>query len=601
MNFPGILSIFALLAFTAGGRAEHTQPVPAGVKATLEFDRAEYFLGENVLAHFILENAGTEPFTFSWGGDYRGSSRHLRFEVTATDEAGILAEDPDPSPMNFGGLGSSPTLAPGQKFPFSLPLVRYRMFDQPGRYLIRVTHDFGWKEGIRPHPVAEATVVFAQPDAAQAEQVVADMEKLPEDADSSLGERTRAYADFTALRQPVYLAPLQRRAAGGNSRALAGIARIETTGATAALIKLAGHKDEKFALDAALTLNGRLPDPEFEGKLPGRGPFRFDALEARRRIARLTWEAPFAPEVRALAKRFLERTETRAIGCGAFMIESVGTVEDVPEVKAALDRAIGGTINPRREPAENILNDPEPLGELMRAMQALHGRGYTLGEDLSGDADILLRFAWLAGQPGPRTPRWQSAFDAFCRAAPYAVREAALKSIPQPIPEPCKPAVLAALADRDLGVVRTACGIAGASGDPQFLPPLLEIIATETHEWVLREASNAATQLGAGFDLLQTWTTRLGDERLYDDALTYLQITLKVPTGGHSGRTDLTRAERLALRREWEKFLAKHEKILRTGRRFSLDDPAVTPALFGRARTFTLPDGRPWPPEKSDR
>src|SRR5882757_4844823 len=76
------------------GRA--SQSVPKGAKVTLEFDRSDYALGENVLVHFVLENSGDKPFTFSYGGDYRGGSRPLRFQVTAMDDAGHPAEDPDP-------------------------------------------------------------------------------------------------------------------------------------------------------------------------------------------------------------------------------------------------------------------------------------------------------------------------------------------------------------------------------------------------------------------------------------------------------------------------------------------------------------------------
>ncbi len=81
------------------------KPVPEGAKVTLETDRQEYLLGENILVHFVLENAGTQPFDADFGGDYRGSSRAIRFQVTATDEAGKDAEDPDPNQLCYGGRG----------------------------------------------------------------------------------------------------------------------------------------------------------------------------------------------------------------------------------------------------------------------------------------------------------------------------------------------------------------------------------------------------------------------------------------------------------------------------------------------------------------
>ena len=157
-----------------------TQPVPEGAAVALVFDRQEYFLGENILVHFVIENTGGVPFSSHWGGDSRGSSRPLRFKVTATDETGRVAEDPDPFPMCFGGFGGQHTLKPGEKFITTLALMRYCQIDKPGVYTIRATHDFGWKEGERKRPVGEAKITLRMPDATQAEGVVAQMEQLPE-------------------------------------------------------------------------------------------------------------------------------------------------------------------------------------------------------------------------------------------------------------------------------------------------------------------------------------------------------------------------------------------------------------------------------------
>lgn len=86
------IAVVALFSGMADLRAQPEEHVPAGARVALELDRAEYFIGENVLAHFVLENAGSEPFTFTWGGDYRGSNRHRRLQVTAAREDGTPAE-----------------------------------------------------------------------------------------------------------------------------------------------------------------------------------------------------------------------------------------------------------------------------------------------------------------------------------------------------------------------------------------------------------------------------------------------------------------------------------------------------------------------------
>ena len=602
---------------------EEVQAVPEGAKVTLELDRPEYFLGENVLAHFVLENTGSKPFKISQGGDYRGSSRSLRFVVTATNEAGHETEDPDPHPMNLGGLEGTSEVKPGAKFTVSIPLVRYRKFDAPGRYTIRVSHDLGWREepGGPKRPVAEASVTFHMPTPEQAETVVAGMEAMKEDPGVSQGQRSPDYPDFGALRQPVYLLALERRAEQGNDAALEGIGNMETLDATAALIKRACEPGNPLALEAAQTLNNRLPDPEFAGKLPGRGPFNTSRLEDRRRLSQRCWDDKFIPEVRALAKRLLGASDqskggtirhtTRTmwgsmtrdvgdqIGTGAFMIEAVGMPEDAPAVLGAMLPVLEQTMTPRTEPKDNILNDPEPLPELLRAMAALHKRGYSMGPNFSGNAELLLYFTWLADQPPPRPENWQQCFEAFGTSSPYAIREAVLRSAPLPLPEACVPGVRAALADKDLGVCRAACELVGKSNDQRFLAPLLEIIATENHEWLLGSATNAAVRLGAGYELLHIWAERLGDEHLYGQALDCLQGVLDMKTYGSSGRTDLSRAERLHLREVWLAFLDHHEKELRAGKRFKLDDPAVQPELFGRARQLNLADGSRWPPDRT--
>ncbi len=55
-----MLQVFLAASETCAGQpsmweANANKPVPIGAKVTLELDRPEYFLGENVLVHFILK------------------------------------------------------------------------------------------------------------------------------------------------------------------------------------------------------------------------------------------------------------------------------------------------------------------------------------------------------------------------------------------------------------------------------------------------------------------------------------------------------------------------------------------------------------------
>ena len=253
-------------------------------------------------------------------------------------------------------------------------------------------------------------------------------------------------------------------------------------------------------------------------------------------------------------------------------------------------------VNPRRDAKDDILDQPQPLRELINAMNVLHGKGYTLQEGaLNGEAQIFLYFNWLAGQPAPRSDHWLEMVNAFGPSTRFPTRIAVLNSIPQPLPDECVAFVKDRLADEDRGVCLVACHVAGESGNKVFLKPLLDIIATEHQEWLLREATDAANKLGAGCDLLTIWADRLTEEQLYGLALDSLQTVIEGLPGSSSGRTDLTRSERIELRNQWKTFLAKHADEIRQGKKFKLDDPALTPALFGRARTWQLTNGKFWP------
>lgn len=574
-----------------------TRPVPAGAKVTLELDRPEYFLGENVLVHFILQNTGDVAFDASWGGDYRGASRRLRFKVTATDEAGQVAEDPDPSPTCFGGLGGTKTLAPGESYICSLPLMRYCDIVRPGVYTITATHDFGWKEDQRKRPVGETKITFRMPNSRQAEQIVSEMAKLPKWPNVSVGERSSAYADFRCLRHPIYLDILADLARDGDVRTIESIGLIPTLKASRALITLAGGSNKELALKAAMTLNNRLPYPESHYLPVSPGSSQERQLSTRGRLVERAWDEKLIPEVRGLAARLLASEDLPTVAAAAFMVTCVGTKEDASAVLGAINQARKPTHRNRTDPKDNILNTPQPIGELLRAMDTLRTRGYSLGENVSGDAEILLFFHFLRDDPTPRPKRYRQFLEAFGTSSWFPIREAAIRSIPKPSPPEYRSFVMERLEDKDLGVCRAACMAAANSKDTTFLRPLLDLIATEQHSWLLRAAGNAAYELAPGpqLALLNVWADRLADAKVYPIALDTLQSVLEVPSGGHSGRTDLDRSERLRLRRAWKEFLALHADDIRAGKRFKLSDPAVTSELVGRARSWRLPDGTRWP------
>jgi hypothetical protein len=342
-------------------------------------------------------------------------------------------------------------------------------------------------------------------------------------------------------------------------------------------------------------LNGRLPDPEFEGNLPPRGAFNPSGLAERRRIATAAWDDKFSRPVRERAREFLRGFDARSISAGAFMMQAVGTGDDGFALLNALDEALRPLAQPRRGPGANTLDLPSPLPELLRAMQAMRQRGFNVPDGLANEGAVLVYLDWLARDPAPRPARWFELARSFSEKGRFPTREAALRSIPDPFPAACMNMVRARLEDLDPGVCRVACDVAGKSGLPEFIAPLLEIIALEQDEWLLRAASDAAAQLGARYEMLETWATRLAEEAHYEQGLDNLQTVVAGLPNGWSRRHEPTRSERIALRTHWQQFLSVHAAELRAGKKFQVGDPALTPGLFGRARSFQLPDGTTWP------
>ncbi|MCL1921173.1 MAG: hypothetical protein FWG50_08885 [Kiritimatiellaeota bacterium] len=568
-------------------------PVPDGARVTLHTERNEYFLGEEVLVRFVLENTGEQPFEAEFGGDYRGASRALRFNVTAVDETGQAAEDPDPSKMRMGGLTGPEKIPAGGAHTNTLALMRYCKIVKPGRYTVRAAHDFGWKEeGERKRPVGETVLTFREPTPDEAAAVVDGL--LEADA-----------ADFTLLTHPVYFAPLLRHAKTGSHRALLGLGCIATREATEALTALTASDDPDLALAATRLLLMRLPPPANERpSFWNSPPF---TREFRQHLAENAWDDAFAPTLRAWAAELLQRppaakkpgAKPSAGGSGYFrmddlseeavlgakIMQHIGTPDDAPVVLKAMDRTLGPMVSPRNDPKDNILDLPQPLRDLISAMDALHARGYDAIREgrMSGDAQILLYFHWLADEPGPRSPRWLVLLDTFGKGNCYPTTLAALASIPKPLPDACVAFVKGRLEEKDLGVCRAACEIAGESGNTAFLEPLIEIVATEQHEWLFRAASNAAKKLGGGDELLQAWADRLNDEHLYNDALGYVSgAILGDGRGFRTGRTDHSRATRLALRDAWRKFLADNADDLRQGKVFTRAELEAIPGLLDR-------------------
>ncbi|MFH2007618.1 MAG: hypothetical protein ABI333_13615 [bacterium] len=592
-------------------RAKTVLPAPAirrqgrQVCVSLHPLKRRWWLGENILIHFQVKNCGTLPFKVSFGGDYRGASRHLRFKVRATDQNGQLVADPDPTGFNMGGLSSSPQLKPGESFFHTLPLARYARFEKAGVYRVRIAHDLGWKGRPSKGQItangprwAETRIQLRMPTPKQAAQVVHEMAALPTDPNSTFGKKSRNYADFTSLRYAVYLPILLRRTQTpkGDIQALWGISQIPTPAATAALLKLARHPNQKFAQQAVGSLSYRLPDPLLQGKLGPRNPFFNCKAPQRRYMIKRAWRARFAPAVRALARQQLAAQIIAPVRSGAFLLEAVGTKAELPALIKGLDWAVAHT---QKLALETRLY-PRPRGacqELLRAVRMLLARGAVAPHRPRTPGEIVVYLAAWGPKPVSQRPAQYArlALGWLSHSIDY-LRELVLTFTQPPLPRRMLLRLSQLLKSKSVDLQIAACKAVTHSKQPRFRRVVLQQIAGAEETFFIGYLTQAALALKIPRDQLAlAWAKRLSDPKM--TRRFFGQLLMLIDHHGSSGmdaKIDRTEASRLEQR--WLRFIKKQTAAIRAGERFRIGDPRLTPDLLPKSYQFYRAGKPPWPP-----
>ena len=522
----------------------------------------------------------------------------MRFKVTATDADGNEMPDPDPNPFCMGGIGCSPKLKPGESWYQSLQLWRYRRIEKPGKYTIRAKHDFGWEESEgRKFPEGEVTIELKEPSEEQAEKIVGEMLVAGPDRGWSYGEkRTKLFADFLSLQHPAYLPALARRMTGTNVQVLAGVASIATPKATRVLIDHLDHKDAAYRKRIAGCLFMRLPDPQLEGKLGKRNVFHNDRESQRKRLVEKAWRDEFRKPLLEQGRLWLTAADAGTLANGAFVLECLGSKDDLPHLLKALDRGL--EISTTLELEEGCY--PRPRGcmqELMRAANILIARGceITLDPKTPGEAAVMLRS--LVVRKDDRPKGWVEAAEGQLGHPIAYIRELALQSATVPLPAGYREKLPGLLRDRDLDVRIQACSLAARSEDKTLLADVLGVVRTESDDMALGTAYSAAQGLGGGYEALEVVVSRLPDTNVMGECMGFLcDLT---GGGGRSGTLNSI-GEGVRLKARWGKFLSEHEQEIREGRKFKLAEPPVTADLFPASMWFHV-KGKVWPPGRGPR
>jgi len=590
-----LLLLSALLSFALGGvaRAEEnalpdqTREVPAGARVSLEADKTGWFLGENIVVHFKVENTGDTPFSISSGGDYRGGTRSNRFKISARDTAGHLVPDPDPVQRSMGGMVGSQTLAPGQTWYETLSLLAFCRFEAPGDYNVSASHDLGWQATpARPLPIATLKIRLKMPSPEEARTIVEALEKMPPNSGVLVGTKnTQPWPDYYSLRFPVYLPLLAPKLRAGDARFLPSIAELETPDATRLLIELLNSPPPLSRL-AAQALSERLP---FDAKSPERRlgiattQEQQAALKLREERVESSWRPEFRAPVLTYARHALQSDDRDTLRLATSLVESLGQHFDLPLVLSALDKRLEQTaLRPRWQfigqeegtvDLEGWQLQDDCLG-LIHAAQTLVRRGAVL-PDGNRASLLAVRIEAVRRQPqAMKTAHAQEAASLMHHRLPF-IRQLALESQmptyspPGQPPAPLSPLVLAQLPamlnDPDISVRSAACELIGFTPPASSLrAPLLRALRQVRNNWDAGDANHAAQTLGASYEAAQIWASRLDEPKMFYVAMSSL---IDLTTGhGFSGRTD-TPPQGALFKAHWQKFLSDNANLLRSGKK----------------------------------
>ena len=542
-----------------------------GTKIILTARRKEYFLGENILLDYRISYEGEGALAIDTIEGLRQPDCH----VVATDEAGNRAPECTMGYETWGQSGGS--VRRGHCATLTIPLMRYCRLEKPGGYRVRAAYDLYWSERDRPGwslpsissndpRWAETTILVRMPDAQQARQIFEEMRRSRfcvhhghEDPSLRAWWVLPDYADFSCLRYAVYLPILEESVAGkgGDGKALAGIAHIPTAEATAALVRLLKHPNSDLALTAAGAVNDRLPQPQGFRRAGRRNPVELE--DADPELVKHSWRGDLANPVRQFARKMVGGTAPAGVQCGAFMLESVGTAEDMPALVAALDRQIPIAEGRKVEAPESLESEPisparKACMDLFYAVEALAGRRTEPKADPRTPGEIIHFILAVEQRSDFRPAGWEGRWANWARSDTPFVREVALFNAPHPLPEPLR---------------------------KKLEEGIRHVIATTTEPSVIHRAAEVALNRKIPVDeVLGMLADRLDSRMLYTYIYAFMSDILEYgkPEPLHWACVPVPRPEKVASAKvAWRRFLKEHGEVIREGKRFEMDASTGAP------------------------
>jgi hypothetical protein len=373
--------------------------------------------------------------------------------------------------------------------------------------------------------------------------------------------------------------------------ALDGIGAIATPEATAVLVDLTSGANAALATEAVRRLNARLPDPDFDGDGPTRsGPFPDATMELRRTLAAAAWRPEYAASVRATARAWLARDATQ-VALAAFMLECVGSQDDLPFVTLALDREIRASTG-RVWKDNDFPASPGNADALERAARQLVKRGGTVPARPRTPGETALLAIAVQRDATFRPEGWQSAYATMLASDIPYLRQVAMARMPRPVPARFWDAIASNAESADLGVQHAALELIWNEKYMRLLPLAEQVTRTSRRFWVLNASDNALFAM-ASANRYNIWVDRLTQPGMAGEAMQRLGALIDGVSG--SSWDDNIAADLAPVQQLWREFLGAHATQIQAGGKFRAGvEGGITAAMIPPMMSLWI-DGKSWP------
>lgn len=512
-------------------------PVPEGARVILKANKERYFVGEDIVVQFVLENTGLKPFRIMIGGNRCADSRDMSFRITVKDESGRRLWDPMICRRHCTYSREIPQwreVKPGGKYAQTLHLHKYFMFEKPGTYSISISSGLGWaKAKDREHPVGNVKLHIVMP---PGKKVV--------------------------LRRP------------------------PTPESTKEMIELLNHPQKRIVLQHASQLMCRLPDPDYEVK-PSRQLRASGCCEIERPWkAEHSWRPEFARPALEGAKKMLTWRDLNGMEYAAFIIGYLGGEKELPSLIDGLDYVLG----------ERKYTPYDTYSDLLGAAEMLVCKGVKAPESPGSPGEAAVFLAAIKAREDFRPKDWVATARRLLQHKLFYIRQLALKSLPRPVDRQFLDLVVKSLEDSEYAVRREAIFAAESIKSPELKEHVFKVLETSNNEKILGQALRVAKSLDLLPEALLAIANRFNEPRTASMCNNFMAYTInRKEIRGFYCHGQISPENARQLKARWTSFLKAHMEDIRSGRRYVVGDPELTPDLIPEGCGIVLDSGERWP------